>query len=878
MPDSTSPSASASSPWVRHGAWTVLDQALFAGANFAVNVMLARWLDPAGYGAYTVAYTVFLLLGTVHGGYLVEPMLVFGAGRFGGRLERYLRLVLGGHGRLTLAFAGALTAGAALAYGLGSHPLALALAAFALAQAAILFQWTMRSACFVRTQPALAAVSDGLYAVVMLAGVAALERQGALGVVSAIGLVGAASLVAGAVTAVRLGIPLSAGADDGLAEDAREQHRGYGRWAAPTGALEWVGGFLPFLLLPLGAGLAATGALRALFNLVMPVLHASTALTKLLVPVFVRAGTDEARRRLAVRVGGGLVAGALAWALVIGLAGRPILSLVYDGQYDAYGGLLWLVALLPLAAVVSNVATALLRAEERPEAVFAARAAASGTAATVGAALVFALGVAGALLSDLVTVLAEAAVMVGLIRQRPARAESSGGIAAAGGDGAPRRRVLMVAFACGPGRGSEPGHGWQLASRTAARHDVTALVYSGFRRAVEAELAARPVPGLHVVYYRLPFEHARHHVGGDDRSGPREQLHYHAWQIGAGRLARRLEREAPFDLAHHVSFMRYWSPSAAASVDAPFLWGPVGGGESAPRAFYPSFSTQGRRQERMRDLARALCTRLPSVRRTARRATLALAATPESALAVKALGARRVEVAPAGVTLTAEARTRLNALPPPGDGPARFVSVGRLLHWKGFDLGLRAFARACASGDPSLDGAEYWVLGDGPERERLAALAAALGVAGRVTLWGSRPRDECFRRLGESHVLVHPSLHDSGGYATLEGMAAGRPVVCLDLGGPALQVTPETGVVVAARTPDQAEADLAGALACLAADPELRARMGRAGRARVEARYPLSALVDHTLDRYDRIWAEQGARAVPELAADPLRQPAASWT
>ena len=225
------------------------------------------------------------------------------------------------------------------------------------------------------------------------------------------------------------------------------------------------------------------------------------------------------------------------------------------------------------------------------------------------------------------------------------------------------------------------------------------------------------------------------------------------------------------------------------------------------------------------------------------------------------------------------------------------MSLGRLLHWKGFDLGLKAFARAVASGEPALDGAEFWVLGDGPERERLAALADALGVADRVTLWGSLPRDECFRLLGRSHVLVHPSFHDSGGYATLEGMAAGRPVVCLDLGGPALQVTPQTGVVVPARAPEQAEADLADALVRLAADPDLRLRMGRAGRARVARRYPLSALVDYTLAGYDRIWAEESAHPpAPTLAtptppadalrpsdashpdADAVRQPAATWT
>src|SRR2546430_4418443 len=42
----------------------------------------------------------------------------------------------------------------------------------------------------------------------------------------------------------------------------------------------------------------------------------------------------------------------------------------------------------------------------------------------------------------------------------------------------------------------------------------------------------------------------------------------------------------------------------------------------------------------------------------------------------------------------------------------------------------------------------------------------------------------------------HPSLHDSGGWVCLEAMAAGRPVICLDLGGPGYQVTEESGIKI----------------------------------------------------------------------------------
>lgn len=68
----------------------------------------------------------------------------------------------------------------------------------------------------------------------------------------------------------------------------------------------------------------------------------------------------------------------------------------------------------------------------------------------------------------------------------------------------------------------------------------------------------------------------------------------------------------------------------------------------------------------------------------------------------------------------------------------------------------------------------------------------------------------------------------------LEAMAAGRPVICLDLGGPAVQVTEETGFKIKANTPEQAVSDIAQAMTYLASNPEVRLCMGKAGQKRVK--------------------------------------------
>ena len=104
-----------------------------------------------------------------------------------------------------------------------------------------------------------------------------------------------------------------------------------------------------------------------------------------------------------------------------------------------------------------------------------------------------------------------------------------------------RLRVLLSAYACIPGWGTEPGVGWHTARLMARHHDVWVLTYAGFRRAIEAELAERPVPGLHFVYHRLPLEDSRFVEDGNWRTGLAEQAHYYAWQVTGADVARRLQ-------------------------------------------------------------------------------------------------------------------------------------------------------------------------------------------------------------------------------------------------------------------------------------------------------------------------------------------------
>ena len=392
-------------------------------------------------------------------------------------------------------------------------------------------------------------------------------------------------------------------------------------------------------------------------------------------------------------------------------------------------------------------------------------------------------------------------------------------------------KVLLSAYSCEPGKGSERGVGWNIAKAVAQHHEVWVLTRPDeSKAAIEEELTRNPIPNLHFVYFTLPFWKDSLRWG---QSGAM-QLHYYLWQIQAYFVAKKLHRQIQFDIAHHVTFVRYSVPSLLSLLPIPFIWGPVGGGESAPAKFWTDFNLKNKLYEHLRGTWRSIGELDPLTRLTARNSTIAYATTKDTAKKLSELGAMHIKQASETGISQAEIE-QLSQCPPPSVDPVRFINVARLLHWKGIYLGLRAFAEA------NLTDAEYWVVGEGPELKKLQTLTQDLKIADKVVFFGLLDRTEVLLRLGQCTALVHPSLHDSGGWVPLEAMASGRPILCLDLGGPGETVTPDIGIKVPAHSPEQAVSGLAKAMIKLAENPELCLEMGKMGQQRIQELYSWEA-------------------------------------
>jgi glycosyltransferase involved in cell wall biosynthesis len=182
-----------------------------------------------------------------------------------------------------------------------------------------------------------------------------------------------------------------------------------------------------------------------------------------------------------------------------------------------------------------------------------------------------------------------------------------------------------------------------------------------------------------------------------------------------------------------------------------------------------------------------------------------------------------------------------------GTGPVLFV--GRLVERKGVAHLVEAIARlAGGSVGPRLE-----IVGDGPERTGLEALAQRLGVADRVVFRGKIPPAELQASYARAAVCVLPSVLDARGdteglgVVLLEAMNHGTPVIASRIGG--IPDIVEDGVSGLLVPPGDADA-LAAALRRLRDDPALARRLGEAGRRRLREQFSWPAIVQRWLDLY----------------------------
>lgn len=257
------------------------------------------------------------------------------------------------------------------------------------------------------------------------------------------------------------------------------------------------------------------------------------------------------------------------------------------------------------------------------------------------------------------------------------------------------------------------------------------------------------------------------------------------WKQFEGALKR-----GEYDLVHRVTplspMTSSWIARKLKQIGVPFIVGPLNGGVPWPEPFKHLQIAEGERLGKLRGLARWL----PGYDATRQNASVIIAGARSILKELKEVYHPKTVFIPENAIDVRKFPPTAKALS--SDGVLRIAFVGRLVPLKGVDMLIEAAAPLAREGRVQVD-----IIGDGPERARLAEMIKAESLGNHVKLEGWVPHAELAQRLQQSDVFGFPSVREFGGGAVLEAMALGLVPVVLDHGGPVELVPAECGYSLA---------------------------------------------------------------------------------
>lgn len=359
--------------WIIRGGFAIADQGLFAATNFALNIVLARWLSAEAYGTFALVYAILILLGLAYTGMFIEPMMIFASGKYKDKLSFYFGRVVIGYAIVSLALSFLFVLVGEVLRTVASTLLLEGFLGLALGSPTILLLWVLRRSCYVIQKPQWATAVGAIYALCVLGALYVLERADQITILTAFGAQAIAAGVACLLLITRLKLTWRRTYEDPLFLEVAEEHWRYGRWAMGAAVLAWAPWNLYYVVLPGLLPLSEVALLKAAMNILMPVFHVSSALSMLLLPrlssLIARGKMQELvatyRKSLMIVVGLGI-----GFACLVLAFGEGLVDLLYGGKFSAISKALPIVGLIAIPAAIAAILRTVLRALQLPNRVF----------------------------------------------------------------------------------------------------------------------------------------------------------------------------------------------------------------------------------------------------------------------------------------------------------------------------------------------------------------------------------------------------------------------------------------------------------------------------------------------------------------------------
>lgn len=392
------------------------------------------------------------------------------------------------------------------------------------------------------------------------------------------------------------------------------------------------------------------------------------------------------------------------------------------------------------------------------------------------------------------------------------------------------RKILVSAFGCWPGRGSELGVGWEWCKQMAAYNNLHIITIRRSKEDINAaceKIDSRIVKNMTFHY----FDYSPYMIKMLPAGTSRWYLYYALWQLAAYKIAKRLKKDNNFDYVMHLTFGSVWLPTFMWKLGVPFIWGPWGGCDIIPKSFLTGHPRKGGNilgwmQQKREWLVKHISWN-PLIKANLKNACAILVRTQGCYNAVPQQYRYKTHI----VLETAI------ALPPPlthinHSSTIRILYTGRLIIGKNLLMAIKAVASLSDDHNVVFD-----IIGDGPEKENLNGLISILNKKDCIHILQPLQRDDLLEKITQYDIYLFPSLLEGGSWALMEALGSGLPTVCFNASGMRVITDDSCAIRIPMDNPQNALKNMTNALKKLCMDSSLRKQMGENAARRIRDKF-----------------------------------------
>ena len=406
-----------------------------------------------------------------------------------------------------------------------------------------------------------------------------------------------------------------------------------------------------------------------------------------------------------------------------------------------------------------------------------------------------------------------------------------------------RKKILLSAYSCRPGFGSEGGVGWKWANLLAKNNEVYVLTRLKNKKFIEDYIRKNNLDiSINFIYFDLP-KWARIWKRGERGL----YLYYTLWQIGGLFKILKIYKKIKFDIVHYLTFGNILLPNFIFFIPSKYVIGPMGGGEKIPNCFLSELSFKGKIKETIKRFVQNVQKINPIFWLNLYFADKILVRTKETYELIPSIFRKKTEIMlETGIP---EELLQYSLKKTKNEKYIKIITVGRLIPTKINLFTLKVILNFKIRYKLPF---KFYIVGDGPEKNKLLKFVRENNLEKEVIFTGWLSKNEVFDLLSNSDIYFSTTLKEGGSWAFFEAILVGLPVVCLKVNGPDMIVPDDGGIKIEPDSTDKIIEQMSESLYNLCINPDLRYRLNVNAR-----KYLLHNMTwNNILNRIEKIYDE----------------------